>query len=63
MPVIIGGEGKWIQELPDSALSIADRAGESLVWNGRPHWFESLKGGRARVLSAHWPDSAINSAS
>jgi hypothetical protein len=37
-------------EHPDSALRLELRAGEWMLWEGRVHRFEGLKGSRARIL-------------
>jgi hypothetical protein len=39
------------RELPESAITITLQSGEWVLWNGRPHRFESLNGERDRIRS------------
>ena len=40
------------KDIPNSALRLELRPGEWVLWEGRPHRFESLKGARARIREA-----------
>jgi hypothetical protein len=39
------------RELLESAITITLQSGEWVLWNGRPHRFESLNGVRAGIRS------------